>query len=245
MRLGATAGIRAAHGGFLGVHAEAAPHAASTQRAPPRLEPMHLALVRHGQTDWNLRGLMQGRTDIPLNDTGRAQAGQAARTLDPADWDVVVSSTLGRARETAAILAEGLGLPVGGEYEDLVEQDFGDAEGTLVAQIDERWPGREFPGKEPEHEVGPRGIRALERIAVDHSDARVLAVAHGTLIRHVLAELSGHEQHSYPKLDNLAVSRLAWAESAWSVQTVGGVGFDEVLPQLVAAVADVELERAV
>ncbi|WP_353813464.1 histidine phosphatase family protein [Agromyces sp. SYSU T00266] len=201
---------------------------------------MHLALVRHGQTDWNLRGLMQGRTDIPLNDTGRAQAEQAARTLDPADWDVVVSSTLGRARETAAIVAEGLGLPVVGEYDDLVEQDFGDAEGTLVSQIDERWPGREFPGKEPEHEVGPRGARALERIAADHAGARVLAVAHGTLIRHVLGELSGHDARTYPKLDNLSVSRVRRADAAWQVLTVGGTPFDEVLPWLLPAGADDE-----
>ncbi|WP_438854309.1 histidine phosphatase family protein [Agromyces sp. M3QZ16-3] len=199
---------------------------------------MHLALVRHGQTDWNLRGLMQGRTDIPLNDTGRAQAREASRSLDAAEWDVVVSSTLGRARETAAILADGLGLPVVGEYEDLVEQDFGDAEGTLVAQIDDRWPGREFPGKEPEHEVGPRGARALERIAADHAGARVLAVAHGTLIRHVLGELSGHEARSYPKLDNLSVSKVGRADAAWQVLTVGGAPFDEVLPWLLPAVGD-------
>ncbi|MRX42170.1 histidine phosphatase family protein [Agromyces kandeliae] len=205
---------------------------------------MHLALVRHGQTDWNLRGLMQGRTDIPLNATGRAQAAQAARTLDPADWDVVVSSTLGRARETAAILADGLGLPLAGAYEDLVEQDFGDAEGTLVAQIDERWPGREFPGKEPDDEVGPRGARALARISVDQDGARVLAVAHGTLIRHALGELSGHEAHSYPKLDNLSVSRLERADAAWRVLTVGGTSFDEVLPWLRRAGAgDEELVR--
>jgi len=204
---------------------------------------MHLALVRHGQTDWNLRGLMQGRTDIPLNATGRAQAEQAAGTLDRVDWDVVVSSTLGRARETAAILAQGLGLPVGGAYEDLVEQDFGDAEGTLVSEIDERWPGRAFPGKEPDHEVGPRGVRALERIAVDHPGARVLAVAHGTLIRHVLGELSRHEARSYPKLDNLSVSRIGRADAAWRVFTVGGTTFDEVLPLLLPIEVAVDAEE--
>ncbi|WP_430645187.1 histidine phosphatase family protein [Agromyces sp. GXS1127] len=201
---------------------------------------MHLALVRHGQTDWNLRGLMQGRTDIPLNATGRSQAEATVALLDPADWDLVVSSPLIRARETAAILADGLGLSVGAEYDALVEQDFGDAEGTLVSEIDERWPGRAFPGKEPDEEVGPRGIRALERIAVDHPDARVLAVAHGTLIRHVLAELSGHHPRSYPKLDNLSVSRVVRAEAAWQVHTVGGAVFDDVLPTLLPA-AEVEV----
>lgn len=194
---------------------------------------MRLALIRHGQTDWNLRGLMQGRTDIPLNDTGRAQAESAAARIDRAEWDVVVSSTLGRARETAAILAARLGLPVAGAYDDLVEQDFGAAEGTLVSEIDVRWPGRAFERKEPEDEVGPRGVRALERIAAEQAGARVLAVAHGTLIRHVLGELTGHDARSYPKLDNLAVSQVERADAAWRVLTVGGVPFADVLPSLV------------
>jgi uncharacterized phosphatase len=196
---------------------------------------MRLALVRHGQTDWNLNGLMQGRTDIPLNATGRAQAGAAAALLDRAEWDVVVSSTLGRARETAEILARGLGLPVAGAYDDLVEQDFGAAEGTLVAEIDARWPGRAFPRKEADEHVGPRGIRALERIAAEHHGARVLAVAHGTLIRHVLAELSGHDARHYPRLDNLAISEVRRTDAAWQVVTVGGAPFAEVREALDAA----------
>ena len=196
---------------------------------------MRLALIRHGQTDWNLNGLMQGRTDIPLNDTGRAQAGAAAAIIAASEWDLVVSSTLGRARETAAILADGLGLPVAGAYEELVEQDFGAAEGTLVAEIDVRWPGRDFERKEPDHEVGPRGIRGLDRIAADHAGARVLAVAHGTLIRHTLAEMSGHDARHYPRLDNLAVSEVRRADAAWQVLTVGGTPFDEVRRALDAA----------
>lgn len=196
---------------------------------------MRLALIRHGQTDWNLNGLMQGRTDIPLNATGRAQAEAAAALLDRAEWDVVVSSTLGRARETAEILARGLGLPAVGAYDDLVEQDFGAAEGTLVAEIDARWPGRAFPRKEADEHVGPRGVRALDRIAAEHDGARVLAVAHGTLIRHVLAELSGHDARHYPRLDNLAISEVRRTDAAWQVVTVGGAPFDEVREALDAA----------
>jgi uncharacterized phosphatase len=194
---------------------------------------MRLALIRHGQTDWNLRGLMQGRTDIPLNDTGRAQAKAAAERIDRAEWDLVVSSSLGRARETAAILAGALDLPVAGAYDDLVEQDFGAAEGMLVSEVPARWPDRAFEGKEPDDEVGPRGVRGLERIATEHAGARVLAVAHGTLIRHVLGELSGHDARSYPKLDNLAVSQVERADAAWRVLTVAGVPFGDVLPALV------------
>lgn len=193
---------------------------------------MLLALIRHGQTDWNLHGRMQGRTDIALNDTGRAQALAAASALANEPWDAVVSSPLVRARETAEIISATLGVPLGGSYDELVEQDFGAAEGTLVAELLERWPDRDFAHKEPDHEVGPRGMRALERIGLDHGGARVLAVAHGTLIRHTLAEITGHEARHYPRLDNASSSFVSHADAAWHVLTVGGAELADVLPVL-------------
>ena len=198
---------------------------------------MLFALIRHGQTDWNLNGRMQGRTDIPLNDLGREQALAAASAFEDDPWDVVVSSPLVRARETAEILAVTLGLPLGASYAELVEQDFGAAEGTLVSELLTRWPDREFAGKEPDAEVGPRGIRGLDRIAADHDGARVLVVAHGTLIRHTLADLSGHEARDYPRLDNLSSSLVRRTDAAWRVLTVGGTPFADVLTELESAAA--------
>jgi uncharacterized phosphatase len=193
---------------------------------------MLIALIRHGQTDWNLAARMQGRTDIPLNETGREQALVAASVLENEPWDAVVSSPLGRARETAEIIARALGVPIGGSYDELIEQDFGAAEGTLVAELATRWPERDFADKEPDEEVGPRGIRGLERIALDYPGARVLAVAHGTLIRHTLAAISGHETRHYPKLDNASSSFVRFTDASWRVLTVGGVDIVDVLPRL-------------
>ena len=203
---------------------------------------MLLALIRHGQTDWNLAERMQGRSDIPLNETGREQALVAASALAGERWDAVVSSPLVRAHETAEILASSLGIPLGGSYDELVEQDFGAAEGALVSELAARWPLRDFADKEPDHEVGPRGIRALERITADHGSARVLAVAHGTLIRHTLATISGHEPRRFPKLDNASSSLVRRADAAWLVLTVGGADFADVLPMLEGRV-DVEPPR--
>ena len=193
---------------------------------------MLIALIRHGQTDWNLALRMQGRSDIPLNDTGREQALVAASALAAEPWDIVVSSPLLRARETAEIIATALDVPLGASYDELLEQDFGAAEGTLVAELATRWPDRDFAGMEPDEVVGPRGIRGLERIALDHPGARVLAVAHGTLIRYTLAAISGHETRQYPKLDNASSSMVRFTDASWRVLTVGGADFVDVLPPL-------------
>ncbi len=201
---------------------------------------MLLALIRHGQTDWNLAGRMQGRTDIPLNDTGRAQALAAASALAAEPWDAVVSSPLGRARETAAIIAGELRLPLGGAYDELIEQEFGVAEGVLVSELHARWPNRNADGMEPDAEVGPRGIRGLERIAHDHPGRRVLAVAHGTLVRYTLAAISGHDARHYPRLDNLSSSYVRFGGDAWGVVTVGGARVDEVLAEVEAAMAEAD-----
>ncbi|MET0975580.1 MAG: histidine phosphatase family protein [Leifsonia sp.] len=183
---------------------------------------MVIALVRHGQTDWNLERRMQGTSDIPLNALGREQALAAGALLAEEHWDVIVSSPLVRARETASIIADRIGLPLGAAYVDLGEQHFGEAEGGVVAEVMERWPDRLFPGMEPDADVEARGFRALTRIVEDFGDANVIAVAHGTLIRATLAAVSGRPRTSYPYLDNGSSTRLRVDAEGWRVLTVGG-----------------------
>ena len=64
-----------------------------------------LYLIRHGQTDWNLRAMLQGRTDIPLNETGRRQAMEAGERLAGVHFDAVYSSPLQRAMDTAKLVS--------------------------------------------------------------------------------------------------------------------------------------------
>ncbi|HET9989769.1 MAG TPA: histidine phosphatase family protein, partial [Kofleriaceae bacterium] len=102
-----------------------------------------ILLARHGQTAWNALGRLQGHTDIELDDTGRAQAKDLARTLAAAGVTRVWSSDLARARETAAIVAAELGLPPPEVDAELRERKFGVFEGLTrdqcVAQHPEAW----------------------------------------------------------------------------------------------------------
>ncbi|MTA30323.1 MAG: histidine phosphatase family protein, partial [Actinobacteria bacterium] len=69
-----------------------------------------IGLLRHGQTDWNVDMRLQGVSDIPLNDYGREQANTAAEVLSSSTWEMIVSSPLSRALETANIVASKLGF---------------------------------------------------------------------------------------------------------------------------------------
>jgi len=98
-----------------------------------------LILWRHGQTDYNLQGRIQGRVDIPLNDTGREQARRAADCIAALGPTRIVSSPLARARATAEVLASLTGLSVEID-QGLAEKSFGDWEGLKAADIKKQWP---------------------------------------------------------------------------------------------------------
>jgi broad specificity phosphatase PhoE len=139
-----------------------------------------LLLVRHGETDWNADGRLQGQTDRPLSDFGRRQARQLAAELTEEDLEAIYSSDLSRARETAQIVAERLGLPVLLDP-DLREKDWGTWEGLTAVERDRV----EFVGESTE-EHQERILRALRRIAERHTgDGRVLVVTHGGSMRRV------------------------------------------------------------
>jgi probable phosphoglycerate mutase len=159
----------------------------------------YLTLVRHGQTDWNLAKRIQGSTDIPLNETGRADARTAAERLASDTHHAVHTSPLLRAKETAEIIAERLGLEIAGVVPDIREREFGEGEGMLVPDYIETYGDwhAEVPGAESLNAVGERAIAALHAIAREarrRSTPRaesVIVVAHGGVIRAVIDHVSG------------------------------------------------------
>lgn len=187
---------------------------------------MTFAFIRHGQTDYNRDLRLQGSSDIPLNETGRAQAREAVAMLSGTRWDAIVSSPLSRARETAQIIADGLGIALGPSYDELVERHYGEAEGATEQDITERWPDHRYPGVESLDSVVARGRAALGRIADDYGNANVVIVCHGTIIRYTLQSLAGRE---FDQIVNGSTATFDRMGEGWRVLTVN----DELVEQIV------------
>jgi probable phosphoglycerate mutase len=153
--------------------------------------PVEIVLARHGETEWSRDGRHTGRTDIPLTDTGRRQAEQLRGAL--AEWSFVevLSSPLGRARETCRLAGlDGLA----GITDDLLEWDYGDYEGVTTAQIREGRPDWYLwrdgcPNGEDAASVGARVDRVIA--AVQGVDGAVALFAHGHLLRVLAARWLG------------------------------------------------------
>ncbi|MGO1229244.1 histidine phosphatase family protein [Glutamicibacter arilaitensis] len=159
-----------------------------------------LVLIRHGQTEWNKAGRLHGRSDLPMNETGVRQAKQLAAELGgQGPWEAVYCSPLFRARQTAQIIANDLDIRALHENQELMEQDFGDLEGTLVGDgADEQRQLLVGTGETEEHLVG-RAVNALFKICHQHPGGKVLVVSHSALICSVIAALTGE---SNPRMAN-------------------------------------------
>src|SRR2546423_7111092 len=138
-----------------------------------------LLLIRHGETDWNAEHRWQGHADVPLNERGREQAKALAEELAPEGVDAIYASDLSRARDTAEIVGERLGVPVVLDP-DLREIDVGSREGLTGDEVGDRpWDGEA-------HEThGERILRALRTIAERHPGQRVAVVSHGGSLRRI------------------------------------------------------------
>ena len=149
---------------------------------------MQILLIRHGETDWNIRALLQGREDIPLNREGVRQAEACAAALRGVRADIAATSPLSRARETCEILARAMGCREIYEEPDLIERDFGAASGVPQADIFSK-AMEEGEDMEPLEVVGERMERALLRLARGRS-GRALAVSHGGAINMLFVRLA-------------------------------------------------------
>jgi broad specificity phosphatase PhoE len=180
-----------------------------------------LLLVRHGETDWNRDGRWQGGSDTRLNELGREQAHALAEQLD-GDVDVVYSSDLARARETAEIVAAKLGLEIRLDPR-LRERSFGSWEGLTTSEIEERfedshrrWHAGEGHGADDAETFEDFSARVndfLAEVLRLHPGEQVLVVSHGGSIRVIHAFAAGldyvRDHRLIPAVANCAVVRYA------------------------------------
>ena len=154
-----------------------------------------------------------------MNETGIQQVMNAAKAINRNDWDLILTSPLGRARETARIISEQVGFDEIQELDLLIERSFGEAEGLAYDQWKAKFSDLdEIPGGESRTQLVDRSRLLLETISGSNPGKRVLAISHGALIRTVLAVSS---QDTLPRegerLGNASLNIVSHIESSWAV----------------------------
>lgn len=186
-----------------------------------------LGLFRHGQTDWNIDLRLQGTADIPMNQTGITQVSGAATLIAAQQWDVIISSPLGRARHSAELIAKETGHTEVFESTLLLERAFGIGEGMLYSEWHEKYSHLDsIPGAESANQVLERAENLLSHIEKKFAGAKVLAVSHGALIRYVLSTVTrGEIPPPGERLENASLHLLRhrddWALDAWAPKSLG------------------------
>ena len=216
-------------------------------RGPVRFDdaqPLTVVLVRHGETPMTVSKAYSGSSVVgpSLTDRGREQAARAAAlvaAITSDEWgDVppateVLASPMVRTQETAAVIAERVGLPVRTEPL-LAECDFGEWEGLVAAEIEARWPGDlerwhedasfPAPGGESIEDVGARMLTVLERLRAEGVGRTVVVVTHSVSVRSAVGVAIGANSSAWARIRvapaSVSIVRL-WADGATEVTVVG------------------------
>lgn len=169
-----------------------------------------MLVIRHGQSTWNEQKRWQGQADPPLSEFGRTQAGEASKSIGQVD--VIISSPQLRAAETAAIIGAAIGVGPIQTLDGLQERSAGEWSGLTRVEIDAKWPGwvdsdQRPEGWEPDTELVPRVMGALERIATEFDGATALVVCHGGVII-AMEKALGVNVGRIPNLHGRVVNRV-------------------------------------
>jgi probable phosphoglycerate mutase len=187
-----------------------------------------LIIWRHGQTEWNATDRIQGHADVALDDIGRAQAAAAGRHIANDHPDVIVSSDLRRAADTAAALAAITGLTVRLDPR-LRERYFGDWQGLTNAEVRNAYPDvwARWRRGEPADAAGIEDIDALRKRALDAmTDAAqlggtVVVVTHGGTAKQAMGSMLGWPSDVSSRV--MGLMNCHWAEIQWHAHRGGWV----------------------
>ncbi len=181
-----------------------------------------LIFIRHGETDWNRQQRFQGQIDVPLNPTGHEQAQRLAQALAAERFDLLISSDLQRARETAQPVQRTHAKPLLAQAA-LREQSFGVLEGMDVPGIKSRHPqlwvqwlrhdaDYALPEGESTRQFHARVIGAVRELATAHGDKTLVLVTHGGVLDMLWRTVHGLPLHGAREcaIPNTGINRLRW-----------------------------------
>lgn len=170
---------------------------------------MKLLLIRHGETDWNKEERIQGREDIPLNETGILQAMNCGKALKGGNFAAIISSPLGRARKTAEIIKEVVAIDKLIIDNDLIEKDFDKISGMTYKERKEFDASGQVAKRETREAILKRMLRSIFKHANEFYDKDIIIVSHGAAIRSVIDEYTdGELTKSKRILGNTSISVL-------------------------------------
>jgi 2,3-bisphosphoglycerate-dependent phosphoglycerate mutase len=200
------------------------------------MQSTRLCLVRHGETAWNAEGRVQGQLDVPLSETGLAQARAVARVLSAETFSAIHSSDLTRARQTAQPIADLLKRKIV-LNENLRERHYGAFQGMTYAEAKERFPEgyARFGAKDPEYDFGngesllrfhERALACIRDLVEKHSGEDLLVFTHGGVLEMVYRHATGRGL-STPRdfeIPNAALNRVEIGAAGWRVSAWAEVG---------------------
>ena len=192
-----------------------------------------IILIRHGQTAWNKEDRVRGQVEVPLDETGLAQAElTAARVVEAWQPVAVYCSPMQRAVQTAQVIARRLNLqaqPTAG----INDMNFGEWQGLTAEEVQRGWPqmGRAwleaphtvtFPGGESLDLLRTRGMAALDEIVARHGDADVVIVGHMVVNRVLLLAILGLDNSHYWRIgqDTCAINVFRWRKGAFYIDSL-------------------------
>ena len=179
-----------------------------------------IAIIRHGTTSWNKAGKLQGHSDIPLDEEGIMQAIKLGQRLAGESWDLIYSSHLIRARQTAAIIAQELQIAAVMEDKRLGEAGGGLIEGTTeeerLLKWGENWKLMDL-GMESREAVVSRGLSFMQELLSGNAGKKILLVSHGSFIRKLLDAIIPDMQPT-PAMKNTSITRLQFSDENWKCE---------------------------
>ncbi|MDF2700994.1 MAG: Phosphoglycerate mutase [Haloplasmataceae bacterium] len=180
-----------------------------------------IALVRHGETNYNKNLIIQGQLDIPLNELGRKQAITTANLFQNLKFDLIISSPLSRARETAQIIADKL------NYKDeiitngaFIERNFGVADGKNVKEYIHFVHEDNLEGLEKEETIKQRVYNGLIEVCVKNPDKNIIIVCHSHTIKAAVSVIEPEHYNFKIPLTNCSITLLEYDNNNLKINKV-------------------------